>query len=539
VDATTKKLLRLVQADQTTELRCAAVTVLGEVGGREAELGKQLRELLDDPEPAVRARAITALGRLRVESALPQLVARVRQGGEESELAARAAARLGARGTKALQGLMPQVAPGVRRRIAGALAGAGTASAETAAVDALLDSDPGVVEAAARSLTAGLPTLPRPQRKALADHLLALLANKKARLSLATETAVVRLLAALDDPRAEGPLWERTLPPYPAEVRAAALQALGKWAGAPTKEQFRRLLACAAEPDFRIAAPALLILRGLAVTDRSAADWLPLLDAPDVAVRRVALEKIGERDTAAVAAALLRQLDHPDRELRGEALASLTRLGHGRAALTQALVNAAGPEQAWELARAQAPFVKDYPPAWREPLFAKTCAALEAGDRRADAYHFLLREADAADVRDRLEQRALALRKKKDYTRALVYLRTLARDPAVGLTVRLELAACGLKVSTHDLATEARASDPSLQQFARLVHAQPAELMTYLEKAKWLDPDDLLYLGFHFAEKDGPEKKFGGDVLRLVVKRSPRTNAAQSAKSKLRSAGLT
>jgi hypothetical protein len=281
------------------------------------------------------------------------------------------------------------------------------------------------------------------------------------------------------------------------------------------------------------------MLRGLPLTDRSAPDWLPLLDAPDVAVRRVALEKVGERDTAAVAAALLRQLDHPDRELRGDALTRLTRLSHGRAALTQALVNAVGAEQAWELARAQVPFINDYPPAWREPLLIKACAALEAGDRRADAYLFLLREADAADVRDRLEQRALALRKKKDYATALLYLRTLARDPAVGLTVRLELAACGLKVSPHDLAAEARANDPSLQQFARLVHAQPAELMSYLEKAKWLDADDLLYLGFHFAEKDGAEKKFGGDVLRLLLKRSPRTKAAQSARSKLRSAGLS
>jgi HEAT repeat protein len=538
MDDTTKKLLRLLQVDRPPELRCAAAAVLGEVGGRDTEVGKALHAHVDDPEPAVRLSVITALGQLKFEPALPTLLARIQGGAGESDLAARAAARLGPRATRTLQELMPQVAPGVRRRIAAALAAAGTTSAETAAVDALLDVDPGVVEATTRSLIAGIPLLPEGHRAELIDHLLELLANKKRKLGPASEMAVVRLLAVLGDPRAVPPLWERTLPSCPVEVRAAALQALGKWAGKPTKEQQRRLFTCAADPDFRVAAPALLLLQALPPTDRSVPDWLPLLEAPDVAVRRVALDKVGARNTAAVAAALLRQLDHPDQALREDALARLTNLSHGRAVLTQALVEAETADRAWMLARAQAPFAAGYPPAWREELFAQASAALEAGDRRADALLFLLREAGAADARDRLARRALALRQKKNYTAALPYLRYLARDPACGLDIRLELAAIGLKAARHDLAAEARAGDPVLEQFARLLQTQPLEVCQYLEKAKWLTAEDLLYLGFHFAEKDGPEKKVGGRLLNLVVKRSPRTKLAQNAKSKLRSTGL-
>ena len=538
VDATTKKLLRLLQAGQPPDLRSAAATVLGEVGGRDAELGHALRDLLDDADPAVRGRAIVALGKLRIEPALPQLLTRVKEGGPDGELAAQAAARLGAKGTRALLDLMPEVAPGIRRKIAAALGAAGNPSAESAAIDSLLDSDPGVVEATTRSLIGMIPSLPQGPRKALADQLLQLLSSKKKKLSEPSETALVRLVAALNDARARGLLWERTLPSYPVEVRAAALQALGRWPDAPSREQLRRLLTCAADPDFRIAAPALVMLKGLPAADRSATDWLPLLEAPDVAVRRVALEKVGGRDTAAVAEALLKLLDHPDRGLREGALNHLTELKHGREALTRALLAAATPDQAWVLARAQAPFAKAFPPDWREQLFTKTAAALEEADRRADAWLFLLRTADATQTRDRLENRALALRKKKDYARALIYLRTLARDPACGLSIRLELAACGLKISRQDLSAEARANDPALEHFARLIHAQPAELSAYVQKAAWLTPADLLYLGFHFAEREGAEKKFGGELLRLVIKRSPRTKVAQNAKSKLRSAGL-
>src|SRR3954470_7170231 len=126
-DATAKKLLTLLGPDRPAEVRAAAALVLGEAGAADAATADALCSSLDDPEPAVRARALEAVGKLRVEAALPRLLARVEGGGPEWELPAHAAARLGARGTKALRGLMGTVAPGLRRRIAGALGAAGSA----------------------------------------------------------------------------------------------------------------------------------------------------------------------------------------------------------------------------------------------------------------------------------------------------------------------------------------------------------------------------------------------------------------------------
>jgi hypothetical protein len=355
----------------------------------------------------------------------------------------------------------------------------------------------------------------------------------------ASEIAVVRLLVALDDPRAEAVLWDRILPPHPPEVRTAALQALSKWVTSPGKDQLQRLFRCAADQDFRVAAPALMVLKNLPVTPRSLPEWLSLLQAPDVTVRLVAVEKLGERDSEEVARALMQQLRHPDRALQEAALARLTRLKNGRMALTQALLEAESADQAWSLAKTQAPFVKEFPPGWREAVFAQASTYLEAGDRRAEPLWFLLREADPNELGDRLEQRASYWRKKKDYEKALVSLRLLARDPACGLPIRLELAACGLKVSGHELAAESRAGDPCLQQFASLCHQHgEAELLQRLEKIKWLEPEDLYYLGFHFAEREGQFKKFAADVLHLLLKRSPRSKLAQDAKSKLRREGL-
>jgi hypothetical protein len=533
-----KKILRLLDADRPLEVRCAAALVLGEIGGKDAELTRILCDALQDGEPQLRMRVIEAVGKLRIESALPHLLERVKEGGEEAEQAAQAAAKLGAKGSRALQTLMPKVAPGLRRYIASALAAAGTASSEVAAVAVLLDKDAGVVEAALRSLIAQVPTLTTAHRKTLAEQLLARIGDKKEPLSTVAESAVLRLLAALDDPRAEDVLWERIVPPHPLEVRAAALQALGKWTTAPSKEHLKRLFACAADSDFRLAAPALVLLKNLPVGERAQSEWLILLQASDVAVRRLAMDKIGDRDSAEVAAALLRQVDHPDRSLRDGALARLTRLKHGQKALTSALLEADSPDRAWMLARAQAPFARKYAPEWREQVFTQACEYLETNDRRADALLFLLREADAAELRQGLEERALHWRKKKAYDTALMYLRLLIRDPSSGFPIRLELACCGLKVSSHELSAEARASDPCLQQFGTLCQGYETELSAEVEKIKWLEPEELYYLGFHFAEQVGQAKQFGGRVLRLLVKRSPRTKLAQAAKSKLRGAGL-
>jgi HEAT repeat protein len=538
-DATTRKILDLLDAEHPAELRRAAAFVLGEIGPRDADLAEALCRALADPEASVRLAVLESVGKLRIEQALPRLLERITEGGPESEAAAQAAARLGAKGTKALRELMGKVAPGLRRRIAGALGAAGTATAETAALDALLDRDPGVIDAAVRSLIAEVPSLTPSHLKALASHVLELLdRTTEPPLSVFSETALVRLLAALGDPRATEVFWDRIQPAHPPEMRAAALQALGKLEAAPAREKLRALLACATDGDFRVAAPALLILQPLPVQDRALADWLTLLGALDVTVRIAGIRKLGERDSTDVAAALLHQLDHPDQSLRREALGCLRRLKHGRQALVKALLDAPTPDAAWQLARGQAPIVGEYESGLLRQVLGQAQKYLEAGDRRADPLLFLLRERNPAEVRDQLSERAEELREAGEYPAALTYLRLLARDPACGPAIRLELAACGLKVSQRDLAADFRAADPCLQQFAALVHTHPAELAAYLEGADWLGPEDLFYLGFHFVEQERQEKEFGGQALRLLIKRSPRSKRAKDAKSKLKSAGL-
>ena len=539
-DATVKKLLGLLDAKQPAALRRAAALVLGEIGVKEREVGEALCAVLDDADAELRVAAMKAVGALKVEAGLKQLLARVALGGEEADVAAQAAASLGAKGVHALQDMMHKTAPGLRRRIAGALATGGSRSAETAALETLLDGDPGVIDAACRTLIAEIRALPPAQRKTVADQVFDLLGSgtKKEPLSPHSEIALLRLFAAVGDARVEEVCWPRTEAGRPLGLRNEALQALGKLPELKNKHAPKALLACALDRDFRVVAPALMMLKNENVTGKNLAAWLPLLEAHDVATRRFAIEKFAGRESPELAAALLTQLKHPDRGLREQALAALGKMEHGRDALAGELLAAGTVDEAWQLARAQTGLSQSYSAALRTKIFSKASAYLEVDDRRGDALLSVLRHADAKELRDRLAERAVALRKKKQYDGALHYLRLLAQDPACGEAMRFELAACGLKVSAKDLALPSRGADPCLHQFARLIHSHETPPLTYVQKAAWLEAEDLFYLGFHFVEASGPEREFGGEVLKLLLKKAGRTKLAKDAKAKLKGAGL-
>ncbi len=158
------------------------------------------------------------------------------------------------------------------------------------------------------------------------------------------------MLAGLQDARSEKIFWSRLDVSYSESVRAAALQALGGLPLSVKKDQLHALLACAADPSFRIAAPALMLLKPVEPTQQSLASWLSLFESPDPSVRRFVLEKVGKHEVPAVLEALRKQLRHPDRQLREMALTRLGESTPGQALLVQELLEADLAEEAWNLA---------------------------------------------------------------------------------------------------------------------------------------------------------------------------------------------
>jgi HEAT repeat protein len=539
-DATLTKLVDLFTTAPSPELRLAALKVAGSVGSaKDRGLVKGLLATLEDADASLRAAAAEAVGQLKIEEALPRLEPLVRAGGSEVEPSVQAASQLGARGIRLMSKIMDDATPGLRSRIADVLARSGTGNALVVTAHALLDPDPKVVDAAARSLATQVPTFGPAQRSSLKKFLTeSLHVRKGKRLAPRTEAAIVRILGTLHDGKADELFWDRIASPNAPEVRVAALHALGAQAKPGSDVRLQKLLACAAERDFPIVAAALMILKNLPASAKTGKHWLHLLEAPDVATRRFALERLRGVETSEVAEAFVAQLHHPDRGLRDEALAALRGFTAGRQALLEHLLAAASADDAWSLARALIPSARELNEKQRQQLLKRAGAYHESDDRRAAALWFLLREANASWTRDEVEKLAQAMRKKKRYATALSYYRLLAHDPTCSEETRLDLAATGLKQSNQDLSAEARAADPALHQFARLLQDPSFDVAGPLARAKWLEPADLFYLGFHFAEQTHRARDFGRQMLELVIKRSPRSEVAKQAKRKLKSEGL-
>ncbi len=537
MDIPAKKLLRLLSDDATPEQKAAAALVVGELGLKDADLATAIGKLVSDRDPDVRAAAIVAAGRVKIDKSLPELLERIGHGGPEAPLAAEAAVAMGAKGVKALQDLMHKVVPGVRKYIAAALTSSVGHGSDAAGLSVLLDRDPHVAASAAQSIIGKIADFEPGRKKVLAKELVAIARNKKKPLPTTSELPVVRVLVALGDPIAADALWDRVLLPHTPDVRAASLQAVGGWTKNPDKAQLAKLFHCAGEPDFRVAAPALAILEKLPVSDKTADDWIALLHAPDIAARRLAIEKVGDRDTVVVAEALMLQMHHSDPGVRDAARTKLKQLKAGRKLLVQALLETEGHDDAWQLARTVASFKTELTPTSRESIFATACKYLEKGDHRTDAILFVLREIDATKLQQNLLERAVELRKKKKYDVAMTYLKAVARDPAIGFDARLEIALTGLKVSLKEMDPHDRDNDPCLRSFDTLFAQDADRLEKELEKAKFLDDADLFYVGFHFAEQIGRPRQFGIDVLKMVAKRYPKTEAGKSAKNKLKNVG--
>src|SRR5262245_19990935 len=529
------KLVKLLSEEQPSEVRSSAMTVLSELGGRDSEVSSAVLEALADEDPEVRLRAIRAAGRLKIEKALPKLAERIRAGGVEAELAAEAAAGMGKKGTDTLRELMGHVVPGLRRYIAASLARAG-ATGDGSELDILTDKETAVVEAAVGALVTVIPSLDAKQRKRVADTLIKVGGGKKPNLSPVSEAGVMRLAGLVDDARVAPLLWDRVLPPHPTEARVNALQALGKFVTNPSKDERDRLFRCAAESDFRVAAPALTILDRLPMSPKLAPDWIELLRAPDIAARRVAMSKVGDRDDKEVIAALLEQVRHPDHGYRREVFEHLGQTERGRKALGKLLKEAESSDEAWALAKVLVPFAQQSPDEWMDELFPVASGYIEAGDQRANPVLFALRESNNAGLRDRLDKRAAALAKKKDFETAHLVYRVLSRDPAIGFPIKLGIATTGLKVSSKKLDETARNQDPSLHHFALVAAEDQAKVLSHLAKMPGLDAADLYYIGFHFAESTGALREFGGAVLALLIKRFPRSKVVAAAKNKLKSA---
>lgn len=532
-DATTRKLLELL-AEGRPDLRCAAAMMLGAIQPKGKQIIKSLGATLQDPNPQLRRASMDAIGKVGGKDALPYLLQVVRAGGEEAELGAESIAKTGSSGVKLLLKEMEGGAPSVKKAIAIALSRSGAQHAVDTALQSLLDENPEVVDAARRSLESEAQRGDESARKNLAKRMIAFLSKKDVLTKPTAVGASLRILEMLRDPGAEKMLWKWATSSYPGPIRAAALRALSNLPP-PDKSALKPLFKLLDEKDPSLVRPALEILNKLPVPSSFLSKLLMLLESPENAIRLFALRALRHIDQAKVADAVLARLHHPDPEMRRVAEEVASGLSSARKVLARQLLASKDVATCWAIVRVLQREVGGIDPSTMRSLSSRALLSVERDESWSEPLLHFVRRQDPKRTFAELRKRGMQLRKAKKFAEAVRCLRLITREPDFSPVERFELALAGLMLSPKKTDSAARAADHCLGHFTTLAHMDQFRLFDRLKKEKIVGAEECFYIGFHFLERGGGEKKTGVDLLKHCLKRWKKSKVSKEAKEKLAS----
>ena len=543
MNALTRKLIEMLQSDSSERQRAAAI-VIGELGVRDPKALKALGKMAESPEQEVRAGALDTLAAIRSPASVRYFLPLLE--GDE-DLRKRTEDHLAAFGPPIVPILRdaalkdPSASTRLRRSIIGIIARAGGKKSVSTLLGFLSDRDPDIVRIAGVTLRHGLDVLKPREKVDLLRRIHVFLKRLPAgdpRLPL----MAIDLLATFDQAPARQTLVRLSRKGHHPDVRRAALLGLlrhlqGK---RPDPALVRQLLTTVHETPFQpVASTALDLLYRIALGREYERDLVPLLNAAHFPVRKFAIRKLAALDTPASARAILGVAASPDPAIRQVALESLQKLEHARKLLLEGFLRAKEPATAAALATALEGHREALRAEARRRIVKRGWDLWMKGNPLAEPTLSLGRNLDPKAFYREALRRTPLLKRARKYDSLSACLRMAARTDHANDDLRFDLALSELKRSPHDIGRGARVADPALDLLTQLLHTPKFPLFARLKKERaFLEPEDLFYLGFHFSEFEGADREFGGELLRLLVQRSPRTKFGRAARNKLKLQGL-
>lgn len=533
MDVTLKRLLAFTSG-KDVELACAAVKVLGVLAPDDPEIARGLAKLLDAGNLTLVQYALSALA----ESAGPEILEPVsRHLAAPPPLGPAAAAFLERHPVEArpiLVGMLARKdAPSVRAALA-VLARLPAKDLDPASfLPALKSPEEAVIREATEILRARVESLPKEKLAAFLKKLKAFSETKEARASPGTLTACVKLMGAAGPEGDLSTLLAYTENANPPRVRKNAFYALVK-REIPKKDGARAAKAAlhALTGDRDVAEAAGEFLKKIPA-ERSwegnlAAALSPSNSGPG---RAAAIAQAARLPARSAISLLLPVLGEKDPEGRHAAARALARVPSVVVPLLKHVDRKLPNEAAWGIAEALRLARETVTEADKKALRDRLLALLAKDDPAAEVLVDTAREIAPDVVGRALLAKALA---EKDPARRTESLkRTLRVSPDVH-EARIALALLDIRKNSRDLSPQARGTDRGLATLSGAAKADPKGTAAALAKEKGLSAQDLYYVGFHFAERTGPEGEFGKLVLAAFLKRFPKDDRAEAARNKLK-----
>ena len=517
---------------------------MGSVGIGEQDATKALAETLGTADPGLRPFILESLAARGGENAAATLVRFLGEPGKTGQFAARAVASAGERAPRLLARVIDKGTSTQFRAAVEVLVGMKGKPVVELLAKALFETrEMDATSFAAATIKAHLDGMDSTAREFLTKRALALLdGNRKRPPSDSALAGALKFVGFLKRPRHAKLLLKNCRRGRPAEVRRAALTGLAqlKPGTLPASDLGKVLLPMLGENDFtNVVKPTLDVLWQNPLPGEYRPRLAGFLGSPYEPVKRYAVRELGRSGSAREVKDLLACLESNDRELAERASGELRRMESAVPLLVKKLDSARDFDSARKYANILLSHKEHLTGSRIRKLAARMIQLMARNDERARAYLWLVRSTEPRLAVERLVDAGRAARRTRKYDASERYLRLLlAGDEPPGIA-RFELVVTLLRRKGgkgHVMSKSARDKDDALSEMAKLVASHALDVPRLLDRERSLKAEDLFYVGFHFAERIGPERAFGGQVLSLVA--SGRGRLAKNARDKLVTEGM-
>lgn len=524
-----KRVVALLE-DKDAERRTAAAVVLGALDVKDAKTLAALASLLEGGADEQRA-ALDALAQLAPARATAKAL----------DLLGSATPAVREAAHRALKAAGPEIVPELKQRREKAtdvekreldrvLADLGGSNAFKALLDGLAAADEKTVHAAVLAVRERVLQADKRSRSSYASAILKSLEKDAAR-SPVHGAALVKILGWCEEPAATPVLLERLTDLTQASVvrQEAAIALRPVLKGKADKRLVPALFKAAESGDAGLARTACDTLAAAVLDDHALPSLKALALHPNDDRARFALEKLRTHTGAAASDTLVEVALLARKHIAVEARDALQGLPGAVEAALAAVLTTHDPDRARLLADLLVARKGEITAAGRKRLLAALVERVAADGRGYEALLSVARATDAQKVAEALRELAQKLKKQKHDERAAHVLILLSHTDGATEDDKVRLALLALKKSRLDPRPDARARDEAIKLFSEL--AGTIDIVSAVKKDRATTPEQLFYLGFHFAEEEDP---IGAEFLQAVIERGPRTKLAKAAKNKLR-----
>ncbi|MCX6357563.1 MAG: hypothetical protein NT045_06795 [Candidatus Aureabacteria bacterium] len=541
MDKILKKICDLLDSDDV-ELQCSAARVLGEIAPPGKEVRLSLARHLDTPNLTVKHYLLASLERMPGEEVLPYLFTLLREGGKTQEKAAAIISKAGHAAVAQAKRLFLEADAELKKQLVRLLGLIGTEEACYFLVDRIADEGPDLGKQICLSLREAFDRMPRAQRRGGIKKVTAFLGLPRVEENAEKIASGVILLGYLADSSTLGRLLRYISVGQPTAVREQAFIALARMelAGNAVADVVRVVVPMLNEDDYTcIVRHALTLLQRLEIPKKLTAKLKEMLNSKHPSVRSFILSRIGVGASRENITTLLERLNSADFQERRAAQEALGAIPKAYPQILKALDDAKDYESGMRLVsilRAQAPRPA---PAEKRRLFDTTERLWKGGDARHDLYAAALAVVDATFLTERIANRLKRMKAARKFKEAVELLRLFSRHALLDDEMKYELAVALLRTQPPDLSPLRRRDDEALTLIAELLGKSSFPLVKRLKAEKALGSEELYHIGFHFAERLFAQREFGVELLKHLVKKSPRGRVGVVARQKLNLVGVT